>query len=102
MTVDIRFSRTAAKALLRCGKRALVREKIDQLSTEPLALSANVKKLQGRPEYRLRVQDWRIIFRMEGDILCLDDIAPRAAARSDDRLVGKSCFRTFCSRLFLF
>src|SRR3546814_21037125 len=80
MTVDIRFSRTAAKALLRCGKRALVREKIDQLSTEPLALSANVKKLQRRPEYRLRVQDWRIIFRLEGDILWIDDIPPRGAA----------------------
>src|SRR3546814_15239760 len=80
MTVDIRFSRTAAKALLRCGKRALVRAKIDQLSTEPLALSANVKKLQGRPAYRLRVQDWRIIFRMEGDILWLDDIDPSEAA----------------------
>src|SRR3546814_9319474 len=51
MTVDIRFSRTAAKALLRCGKRALVREKIDQLSTEPLALSANVKKLQRAEEH---------------------------------------------------
>jgi mRNA interferase RelE/StbE len=78
--VDIRFSRTAAKALLRCDKRALVREKIDQLASEPLALSANVKELQGRPEYRLRVQDWRIIFRMEGGVLWIDDIAPRGSA----------------------
>lgn len=77
--MDIRFSRTAAKALLRCDKRDLVREKIAQLAAEPLALSANVKKLQGRPEYRLRVQDWRIIFRIEDNSLWIDDIAPRGA-----------------------
>ena len=78
--VDIRFSRTAAKALLRCDKRDLIREKIAQLAVEPLALSANVKKLQGRSEYRLRVQDWRIIFRIDADILWIDDIAPRGSA----------------------
>jgi mRNA interferase RelE/StbE len=78
--VDVRFSKTAARALLRCDKRALIREKIDQLAAEPLVSSANVKKLQGRPEYRLRVQDWRIIFRIEDDILWIDDIAPRGSA----------------------
>lgn len=80
MSVDIRFSRTAAKALLRCDKRDLIREKVAQLAAEPLALSANVKKLQGRPEYRLRVQDWRIVFRIDAGILWIDDIAPRGSA----------------------
>ncbi|MBY8828438.1 type II toxin-antitoxin system RelE family toxin [Hephaestia mangrovi] len=78
--MDIRFSRTAARSLLRCDKRDLVREKIGQLADEPLALSANVKKLKGRPEYRLRVQDWRIIFRIDADTLWIDDIAPRGSA----------------------
>ena len=77
--MDIRFSRTAAKALVRCEKRDLIRGKIGQLESEPLALSANVKKLQGRPEYRLRVQDWRIIFRIDADVLSIDDIAPRGS-----------------------
>jgi len=77
--VETRFSRTAAKALLRCDKRELVLDKIAQLAAEPLALSANVKKLQGRPEYRLRVQDWRIIFRIDAGILWIDDIAPRGS-----------------------
>lgn len=77
--MDIRFSRTAAKALLRCDKRDLIREKIAQLAAEPQAQSANVKKLQGRPEYRLRVQDWRIIFRVDADVLWIDDIAPRGS-----------------------
>jgi len=77
--VDIRFSKTAMRALLRSNKRDLIRAKIDELASEPLALSANIKRLQGRPEYRLRVQDWRIIFRMEDDIIWIDDIAPRGS-----------------------
>jgi mRNA interferase RelE/StbE len=67
------------KSLLRSDKRDLLRQKIDELAKEPLALSANVKKLQGRPEYRLRVQDWRIIFRIEDDILWIDNVAPRGS-----------------------
>ena len=67
------------RALLRSDKRSLLRRKIDELATEPLALSANVRKLQGRSEYRLRVQDWRIIFRIEGGILWIDDIGPRSS-----------------------
>jgi len=75
--VEIRFSKTAVRALLRSNKRELIREKIDELAREPLALAANVKKLKDRPEYRLRVQDWRVIFRIEDDVLWIDDVAPR-------------------------
>ena len=78
--MEIRFSKTAARALLRSNKRSLIREKIDELAREPLSLAANVKRLKGRPEYRLRVQDWRVIFRIESDALWIDDIAPRARA----------------------
>jgi mRNA interferase RelE/StbE len=78
--VDIRFSKTAMKALLRSNKRTLIRQKIDDLARDPESLGSNVKRLQGRPEYRLRVQDWRVIFRTEGDILWIDDIAPRGSA----------------------
>jgi len=77
--VEIRFSRSAARALLRSNKRDLIRSKIDELAAEPLSQSANVKKLQGRAEYRLRVQDWRVIFRIEDDVLWVDDIAPRGS-----------------------
>jgi mRNA interferase RelE/StbE len=78
--VDIRFSKTAMRSLLRSNKRTLIRQKIDELAHDPGSLEANVKRLQGRPEYRLRVQDWRVIFRMEQDILWIDDIAPRGSA----------------------
>lgn len=77
--MEIRFSKSALKALLRADKRMLLRQKIDELANEPLALSPNLRKLQGRPEYRLRVQDWRIIFRIEDDVLWIDDIGPRGS-----------------------
>lgn len=74
------MSKSAAKALIRANKRMLIRQKIGELAEDPLSLSANVKRLQGRLEYRLRVQDWRIIFRIEGNVLWIDDIAPRGSA----------------------
>ncbi|WP_231621557.1 type II toxin-antitoxin system RelE family toxin [Sphingomonas sp. 37zxx] len=73
------MSASAARALLRSNKRELIREKIEQLASDPFALSGNVTRLQGRPEYRLRVQDWRIIFRIEHGVLFIDDIAPRSS-----------------------
>ena len=81
--MDIQFSVSAARALLRSNKRALLRDKIEELAAEPLALAANVKRLRGRTEYRLRVQDWRVIFRIEGELLYIDDIAPRGRAYED-------------------
>jgi mRNA interferase RelE/StbE len=77
--MDIRFSKTAARALLRSNKRALIRQKIDELAADPLTLRANIKRLVGRPEYRLRIQDWRVLFRIEDNVLWIDDIAPRSA-----------------------
>lgn len=65
---------------MRSNKRQLIREKIGQLAREPLSLSVDIKRLEGRSDYRLRVQDWRVIFRIEDDILWIDDIAPRGSA----------------------
>ena len=73
------MSKSAAKMLVRSGKAALIRQKIETLAQDPLALSVNITRLQGRPEYRLRVQDWRVIFRVEDDILWIDDIGPRGS-----------------------
>ena len=77
--MEIRFSKSAMRALLRSDKRTLIRAKLDELAAEPLSQSANVRKLQGRSEYRLRVQDWRVIFRMEDGVLWIDDIGPRGS-----------------------
>lgn len=77
--MEVRFSKSAARALLRSDKRELIRRKIDDLAAKPDADRTNVKTLQGRPESRLRVQDWRVIFRIEGEILWIDDIGPRGS-----------------------
>ena len=65
---------------MRSSKRTLIRQKIDELAADPLSLNQNVIRLQGRTDYRLRVQDWRIIFRIEDSILWIDDVAPRGSA----------------------
>lgn len=77
--MDVQFSKSAARALLRSDKRQLIRQKIDELAGDLLSQSANVKRLQGRPEYRLRVQDWRVIFRIESGVLWIDHIGPRGS-----------------------
>lgn len=71
---------SAQRALRRSDKRELIRQKIEQSAAEPKALGANIKKLQGRPESRLRVQDWRVIFRAEGKVPHVDEIEPRGSA----------------------
>lgn len=77
--MEIRYSKLAQRALLRSDKRRLIREKLDALAGDWLSLSANVVRLQGREEYRLRVQNWRIVFRVEDDLLLVDEIAPRGS-----------------------
>lgn len=68
---------------MRSDKRLLIRQKIDELSKAPLSLSANIVRLQGRSDYRLRVQNWRVIFRLDETTLWIDDIAPRGAVYED-------------------
>ncbi len=56
-----------------------VREKIFQYAAEPGSLAANVKKLQGREGFRLRVGNWRVIFDEGGNILDILDIGSRGS-----------------------
>jgi mRNA interferase RelE/StbE len=80
VSMEVRYSKTAQTAMLRSNKRALIRDKIAALADNPDELGPNVIRLQGRSDYRLRVQDWRVIFRIDGEILYVDDIAPRGSA----------------------
>jgi mRNA interferase RelE/StbE len=81
--MEVRFAKTALKAILKSNKAKLIREKIDLLADDPSSWSTNVTRLQGRSEFRLRVQDWRIIFRIEDGILWIDDIGPRSSVYED-------------------
>ena len=70
---SIEFTRQATMVLQSMPRnvRELVREKVQALARDPYASSANVTRLQGRPEFRLRVQDWRVIYRVVDDRLVL-------------------------------
>ena len=76
-------SKVANRALQRAHKRALIVQKIEELARDPQALRANVKRLRGRPGFRLRIQDWRVLFRIEDDTLFVDEIEPRGSAYED-------------------
>jgi len=78
--MEIRYSGDAFRALRRSNKRDLIRKKIEELAANPEVLAGNITRLQGRPEYRLRVQDWRIIYRLEEGIVWIDAISPRGSA----------------------
>jgi mRNA interferase RelE/StbE len=80
----ISFSRDAIKTLRRMPQNTsrLIRSKIDGLAQDPYAPNNNVKKLVGRPGYRLRVGDWRVIYDLDNGlrILSVERIAPRGGA----------------------
>lgn len=81
--MEIVYSKAAQKALLRSDKRKLLLDKIAQLADDPEALANNVTQLKGREEWRLRVQNWRVIFLRDGETLLIRDIAPRASIYED-------------------
>jgi mRNA interferase RelE/StbE len=63
---SVEYTRDALKALIRMPRttRELIRAKVEALAVAP-AEAQNVKKLVGRPGYRLRVGDWRVIYDIE-------------------------------------
>ncbi|MCW5711697.1 type II toxin-antitoxin system RelE/ParE family toxin [Shinella sp.] len=54
-----------------------IRRKIYQYAADPAAQKANVKKLQGRAGFRLRVGNWRVIFDENGDVLDVLEVDSR-------------------------
>ena len=65
------FTPIAIKVLRKIPKNTanLIREKLDILAQGPYAPNPNVKKLQGRPGYRLRVGDWLVFYKLYDDQL---------------------------------
>ena len=84
LALEIRYADEVLRTLRRLNKRDLIRRKIEELAANPESLRSNVTRLQGRPESRLRVQDWRVIFRIEDSILWIDRVLPRGAAYEVD------------------
>jgi mRNA interferase RelE/StbE len=78
----ITYTTQAAKSLLKMPRNTanLIREKLDQIANDPFASIPNAKKLQGRPGYRLRIGDWRVIYEINKDqvVIIVMKIAPRS------------------------
>ncbi len=57
----------------------LVMEKIEALAADPMASNNNIKKLTNHPGFRLRVEDWRVVYTIHEQALMIVvvRIAPR-------------------------
>ncbi len=69
----ILFTKQADKMLRKMPRNTaqLIRKRLAQLADGPYARNPNVTRLQGRPGYRLRVGDWRVIYDIEDDRLII-------------------------------
>jgi mRNA interferase RelE/StbE len=78
----VEYNQQAAKTLAKMDRRTSnqILAKIDQLASDPASLANNVIRMKGDSDlFRLRVGDWRIIYR-DGIILLIVRIAPRGSA----------------------
>ncbi len=66
----IEYSHTAAKALRKAPANIAKRlmSAIEELAAAPYEMTG-IKKLTAREGYRLRVDDWRILYTLHNDIL---------------------------------
>ena len=75
------FTKQAMRMLRRLPRNIaeLIRAKITEIAQDPYATHNNVAKLVGRPGYRLRVGDWRVIYELENEqlVLLVLKIGPR-------------------------
>ena len=80
--MEIKYSKAAVRALIHMPTKTAkrIRAKIEQYAADPASLANNTKRLRGGNEMRLRVGDWRVIFREDGVVLAIIRIAPRGEA----------------------
>lgn len=79
----ISFSKEAEKTLQRMPRNMakLIREKLKDIAANPYADHPNATKLQGREGYRLRVGDWRAIYKIQDEQLII--VVMKIAARGE-------------------
>ncbi|MEN9896032.1 MAG: hypothetical protein RIR97_1884 [Pseudomonadota bacterium] len=81
MMKKIAYSKKALQTLRRIptNESSRIRGKIEQYAKDPETLATNVKMLQGRVGYRLRVGDWRVIFDENDVVIDVIAIGPRGS-----------------------
>lgn len=69
----IEWTKKAAKDLRALPKtvRERIFAKVEQFAADPASLTNNVKALKGSEDFRLRVADYRVIYRIEGDTVSI-------------------------------
>ena len=69
MAVRVEYSRQATRTLLAIDRPTArrIRSKVVQLASDPASLANTVRALRGQGEglMRLRVGDWRVIYRID-------------------------------------
>jgi len=82
---EVTYSKQAIKTLSRipANESARVRSKVRQYADNPASQMNNVRKLQGRDAYRLRVGDWRIIFGEDEVVIDVIKIGARGSVYED-------------------
>ena len=80
--MQITYTRQAAKTLIGMQPRraAKIIQAIEKIAENPARNDLDIRKLTNRSGYRLRVGDWRVIYREDGVILTIERIAPRGGA----------------------
>jgi mRNA interferase RelE/StbE len=78
---EVVFTKQAIRVLRRLPRNVahLMREKIEEIALDPYATHNNVTKLVGRPGYRLRVGDWRVIYELQNEqvVMLVIKVGPR-------------------------
>jgi len=84
MQHEIEFTREATQQLLSMPRNVArnIRAKVGLLAADPYAPNQNVRKLMGRDAYRLRVGDWRVLYRIEAGqlVVVVLTVRPRGSA----------------------
>jgi mRNA interferase RelE/StbE len=63
------FDKGLSKLTANWQKR--IAAKIKEVAADPYAPNNNLTKLQGRDGYRLRIGDWRVIYKLDDDRLVM-------------------------------
>jgi mRNA interferase RelE/StbE len=81
----IAYSKQAIKTLSKmpANESQRIRSNIRQYADDPASPANNVKKLQGRDAWRLRVGDWRVLFDENDVVIEVIRIAPRGGVYED-------------------
>ncbi|WP_082347579.1 type II toxin-antitoxin system RelE/ParE family toxin [Rhizobium sp. AAP116] len=79
---DVVYSKDAIRTLNRmpANEARRIRSKVLQYAADPASLANNVKKLRDSRYHRLRIGDWRVIFREDGTVVDVVRVAARGEA----------------------